>query len=312
MLSKDAWDEALLGNQPNLREETPRALLPGPAISKSLIPLTGLLLALVVYSGVELSNKISLPASFPEVPLENLAASGAVAKDSFLQLTNSLSSTAVDSLASSADLLTKGYGQLGAVGSSLTNKTIDGIEQEFTLINNLAAAAAVVPKNVGFMAASGVASVGDVYGSAVAQLNWWVSSARDFLVAYGQEIGNRWRSFVGRGDTTLPATSAMPVPVTLDDETKSDIKDIKSGVSEILRRLNQPSASVNTAPNQGMVVVPQAGGSTASDLKAKVGSMFSDQVNVSFDETGQAGIITPVFRQGQGDDYLFVLTPIAQ
>ena len=57
--------------------------------------------------------------------------------------------------------------------------------------------------------------------------------------------------------------------------------------------------------------------STGSDsgdmqLKQKISDSFSDQVNVSIDPTGGAGVIQPIFRNPTDDKYVFVIVPIKQ
>ena len=172
-----------------------------------------------------------------------------------------------------------------------------------------------VPRMAGFMVASAGASLSEWVQSLVGQAEWSLGTIREFLVAYGEEVGSRWRAFFGSADTTLTAAPVIPVPVSLDQETRSDLKDIKAGVTEILNRLDKigavPGVPTATWPQQGVVVVPKgSNGVTPDNLKTRVSGMFSDPVNISVDGSGAAGVITPIFRQGAGDDYLFVLTPV--
>lgn len=356
MLNQDSWDEALLGAEKKTTTLSPKTLLPGPNISKSLVPLAGLLLALTVASGFELVGKTNfsftamtwpsvpaVPKISLELPVDSLISSVAVTQVS----AEKLGLQTLVGLKSVGQLLADGYQSLGEVSLTVLSQTSNLVSSEITAISNfgveglnegsekvigsslvvnqglnvLATVAAseskevlnsagTLPKAGGLMAASVLASLGEWYDAAMAKLSWWGSNTRDFLIAYGGEIGVRWRNFLGRGNNTFPAVTT-PVPVSLDDETKSDIKDIKSGVAEILKKLNSSSVPVNTGlPREGMVVVPKVGSATPASLKTKVSGMFSDQVNVSLDESGKAGVITPVFRRGPGDDYLFVLTPV--
>ncbi len=72
---------------------------------------------------------------------------------------------------------------------------------------------------------------------------------------------------------------------------------------------SQPIAE-ETSPQsaeEGLVVIP----STDKDEEVikKIKESFSDEVNVELkDET--SGIITPVFREGDGENYLYILVPI--
>jgi hypothetical protein len=61
----------------------------------------------------------------------------------------------------------------------------------------------------------------------------------------------------------------------------------------------------------GMVVVPTTGSEKENTaLESRIRDSFSDEVSVLIDETGNAGVITPVFRSGKEDEYLFVMVPL--
>jgi hypothetical protein len=74
----------------------------------------------------------------------------------------------------------------------------------------------------------------------------------------------------------------------------------------------QPASTdqANSAPNQGMVVVPINPNMNQDAVVAKVKQSFSDQVSVSPNSDGQSGVITPVFKKTKGDEYLYVMVPI--
>lgn len=142
----------------------------------------------------------------------------------------------------------------------------------------------------------------------------WASKVIDFVANLWSQIKNNWLGFFGRevAVTKIPEAPAAPTPSGLS-QIQADIKDIKTGISEILRRLPAGGSvpTTNTLPNQGVVVLPQ-GSSTPEALKNKVAEMFSDKVEVNVDPSGKAGVVTPIFRDGAGEDYIFVLTPIKQ
>ncbi len=129
-------------------------------------------------------------------------------------------------------------------------------------------------------------------------------------------LGNVWTNLVTNWSRFFGREVVAPTIPTTDTgltQLQSDIKDIKTGISEILRRLPAGGGTVspNTLPAQGVVVVP-AGSSTPQSLKDKVAEMFSDKVNVNVDPSGKAGVVTPIFRDHTGEDYIFVLTPVKQ
>jgi hypothetical protein len=59
---------------------------------------------------------------------------------------------------------------------------------------------------------------------------------------------------------------------------------------------------------EGLVVFPS--GEKDEEAKEKIKESFSDEVVVEFDETGESGIITPVFREIKEQKYLFLIVPI--
>jgi hypothetical protein len=59
---------------------------------------------------------------------------------------------------------------------------------------------------------------------------------------------------------------------------------------------------------EGLVVFPA--GEKDEEVKEKIKESFSDEVVVEFDETGESGIITPVFREISEQKYLFMIVPI--
>ena len=70
--------------------------------------------------------------------------------------------------------------------------------------------------------------------------------------------------------------------------------------------LNPEKKSLAENENKGMVVVP----STADDeaLKEKIKTSFSDEVKVELTDES-SGIITPIFREREGDKYLYIMVP---
>lgn len=71
-------------------------------------------------------------------------------------------------------------------------------------------------------------------------------------------------------------------------------------------KMENPSSGFN-----GLAVTPSSN-SEAQDavIKQKIRDSFSDEVQVKPDESGTAGIITPVFRKAKGDDFVYVLVPV--
>lgn len=143
--------------------------------------------------------------------------------------------------------------------------------------------------------AAAVATVSDGAG-------WW-SQFLDFLVETWNEIKQNWRSFWG-GRVAPSSSSDSPSVAT----TSIDLSDVKKELlvelrSEIKKQVDQARSNEGSA-NRGVVVVPP--GQSAQG----VAEMFSDPVRVQMDSTGQSGVVTPVFRDKQGESFIFLLTPI--
>ncbi len=125
---------------------------------------------------------------------------------------------------------------------------------------------------------------------------------------------NSWRKFVGSEEAKTTGPPAVnPSLLTLDPATLEALKnEIKA---ELLRDLGQQANTTqgNSGNTPGLVVLPSTG-NPASDaaIKLDLQNTFSDRVEVEFDQSGQTGVITPIFKSGRGDNYIFILTPIRQ
>ncbi len=137
---------------------------------------------------------------------------------------------------------------------------------------------------------------------------WFV----DGVARLWDKIVLNWSRFLGK-EEALPVNVEAPMPNSNINQIQADIKEIKTGINEILRRLpaGGGAPAPSALPSQGIVVAPLAS-TTPEALKSRVAEMFSDQVKVNVDPSGKAGVVTPIFRDRTGDDYIFVLTPINQ
>ena len=157
-----------------------------------------------------------------------------------------------------------------------------------------------------------------VYGNLWIELNhFWrgaghfVQTIGDNLNYFGSQAIDAWRGFFDQED--IPKSETAPL-LTLDALTLETLKaTIKS---ELLRELGRnASTNGNSSPTSttapGLVVLPASGDPLSDEkLKLELKNTFSDQVEVEFDSSGEAGIITPIFQSGRGDNYLFILTPL--
>ena len=80
----------------------------------------------------------------------------------------------------------------------------------------------------------------------------------------------------------------------------------------------KPELAVNTnsvvnegASTSGIAVAPLTGDAEKdADTKAAIQGSFSDEVKVSPDNTGNAGVISPVFKTARSKDFMYVMVPI--
>jgi hypothetical protein len=69
------------------------------------------------------------------------------------------------------------------------------------------------------------------------------------------------------------------------------------------------TTSAGTANDlEGVVVMPST---TPEKTLESVRNSFSDNVEVALDKGGRSGIIKPVFKEGVGSAYRFVMVPLA-
>lgn len=75
--------------------------------------------------------------------------------------------------------------------------------------------------------------------------------------------------------------------------------------------IDKPPPIIEEGFPNGLVVIPSSGQIDRDELiKQKIKSSFSDEVEVSPDKSGTAGIITPVFKKTKGDSFVYVLVPM--
>ena len=61
----------------------------------------------------------------------------------------------------------------------------------------------------------------------------------------------------------------------------------------------------------GIAVVPSTNSASEDEIiKDKIRDSFSDEIIIKPDDSGSAGIITPVFRESKGSDFIYVMVPV--
>ena len=142
---------------------------------------------------------------------------------------------------------------------------------------------------------------------------------RDYGSYLGQKTVTNWRAFIlGAAPADNPAVADL---LRLDNYLAAR-EELKREIVEELRQeiaaeatplpaATPPTGIVPSRPSRGLIVVPSGEPSDDAGRIRQLQAVFSDEVRVQFDQSGAAGVITPVFRgTNERGDYLFVLTPI--
>jgi hypothetical protein len=73
-----------------------------------------------------------------------------------------------------------------------------------------------------------------------------------------------------------------------------------------------PEALVSSVLN-GLVVTPSQYTFQQNEIiKQNLRNPFSDDVKINPDSSGTAGVITPVFKESQGEDFIYVMVPVKE
>lgn len=132
-------------------------------------------------------------------------------------------------------------------------------------------------------------------------LNQKVSAVWTASLLKVDEVATNWHNFMNPSEIS---------PEALEEIKKAVAEEIAKSLQGQVR----PSNTDTKKASYGAVVVPSTGDPSADEkIKKDLENQFSDEVSISFDKSGQAGIVTPIFEGGKkGDDYVFLLTPINQ
>jgi len=322
-VGSDDWDRALLGNQTPTKppvtdhELIPRVgLLPAVAESKLLAPLAGIFLAILVLAGVQVLPANLLPTAMPfDQGYERLGQTGlnlvAAVSTSGREIGDNLNQVGGDLLTQSKVLV----GNLSLAIQDIIYIAIDFFRSGYQLVKEL---------------------IGHLFGQLMVQLKWltdrldalisqtetrleatsltapaavaslsdnivsWLKWPGQWLYGWWQQIAATWRSFLG---------GSADESADFGTGDRANILEIKNNVRAILEILSNDG--ISALPSEGAVIVPSTGNAiTDAELKARIAGLFSDQVSVNLDDSRQAGVVTPVFREGVGSNYIFLLTPV--
>lgn len=115
-------------------------------------------------------------------------------------------------------------------------------------------------------------------------------------------------------DGSLTDSFAKSARVNSTASVASIFDSVTSYVKNLfVRKSDTLAKAVDKPPPQtgGIVVAPLTDSLSQDEiLKKKIQSSFSDEVTVAPDDTGTAGVITPVFKKATGDNFVYVLVPV--
>lgn len=81
-------------------------------------------------------------------------------------------------------------------------------------------------------------------------------------------------------------------------------------VAQYVQAPTQEAVAPATLDWNGMAVVPSS--ATDEVTEQRIRNSFSDPVTVRANESGTAGVITPVFKKTNSDDFMYVLVPVKE
>ena len=129
---------------------------------------------------------------------------------------------------------------------------------------------------------------------------------------YFQWIGDNFSEIIAKAKNSPPFIAAEGIFRTgkkgysvIDELLEKKISDIANIFSDFYQKLAF-GVKKTTTTEQGLVVFPTAGN---GETEKKIKAAFSDEVEVKpKDKT--SGVIIPIFREGKGEEYIYVLVPV--
>lgn len=121
------------------------------------------------------------------------------------------------------------------------------------------------------------------------------------------------------------ANSASVVTANIYDTVGSAFLSVKNGYNNVVAFFTSPAKLAMDVPREfgevtvskvtpnGIVLTSSVGSEQGDeDLKNKIKGSFSDDVEISPDNSGTAGVITPVFKDTKGKDFVYVMVPVKE
>lgn len=143
-------------------------------------------------------------------------------------------------------------------------------------------------------------------------LNTTFSYLKSFGNQTGESISYQANIFQSSSQTLVQGFSNLRNLVSNKTKTffgflKTDFKLVLSGD----QRSEVESRKSSNTRESGLVVVPSTGDSELdSKVKDYVQTSFSDETKIVPDEFGNSGVIKPVFRSEEEQEYVYILVPV--
>jgi hypothetical protein len=158
-----------------------------------------------------------------------------------------------------------------------------------------------VKENVALGAANISNSSKSFYNKYLVANNW----VEEKIIGYYNAIACFWRKDVTEAEKQVVKKDIGFVGEEVDILEENIMSDIGKRFEEF-----RDSAEFEKE-KQGAIIAPLKPGQKAEDEIAKLKNSFSDEVEIQ-PEDENSGVITPVFRERKGDEYLYLIVPIKE
>lgn len=128
-------------------------------------------------------------------------------------------------------------------------------------------------------------------------------SSQASIISVAGDFVHRFFSFFGNMGSNLFAYLHEKSP---SSDSVSDVGYSRQSGSQSYGEIGTTTEAMN-----GIGIVPSTGSSNMDEKeKSKIRNSFSDEVTIKPDESGTAGVITPVFKKTDGKGFVYVLVPV--
>lgn len=125
------------------------------------------------------------------------------------------------------------------------------------------------------------------------------------------------------GMSALIYSSSLNVPSSANSQasvasaTRDIVDTVMGKITGISSRFASQFVASKDSPTEpeklnGLGIVPSTSPEADEMEKERIRNSFSDEVIINTDMSGTAGVITPVFRKTNGDDFVYVLVPVKE